>query len=240
LHSAYRHLLRHRCDVLRPTVSVSETGATAFHYVSASQASVTVDPSGDPDVQDKVTFTSRERGVALNAVSVEYVEAVDTAQLLTIVWTPATSSLTVHLASDGSGDVATTAADLAGAVNAGLFVVSASLPVGSDGSDELTAAGPANLVGGADSTPALHSGLACLVAGGRGRMRQDDQGQVGGNLFSITFGEEAGDLQQNDLAIVTYPVALGTLRLVNVTKTFVYGQSQVQCDAETYMPAGSD
>ena len=90
------------------------------------------------------------------------------------------------------------------------------------------------------SAPPIKVGVACSVQGGSGRVRQDDQGQVGNRTFSVTFGPECADLRQGDLLIVTSPAAMGTFRLTHVSLSVHGGVNAVNCEAQQYVPSGGD
>lgn len=87
----------------------------------------------------------------------------------------------------------------------------------------------------------LLTGVLCSVQNATGRMKQDDEAQIGGRKKSVLFGEEMiGQLQQNDLIVLESGDVGATYRLVNVHEVVDPNAPHVECQAEQYVPAGRD
>jgi len=86
------------------------------------------------------------------------------------------------------------------------------------------------------------SGVLCSVQNNTGRMKQDDEAQIGGRKKTVLFGEEMlGLLRQNDLIVLESSADAGaTYRLVNVHEVVDPNAPHVECQAEQYVPAGRD
>lgn len=87
----------------------------------------------------------------------------------------------------------------------------------------------------------LLTGVLCSVQNASGRMKQDDEAQIGGRKKSVLFGAEMlGVLKQNDLIVLESGDVGATYRLVNVHEVVDPNAPHVECQAEQYAPAGRD
>ena len=87
----------------------------------------------------------------------------------------------------------------------------------------------------------LLTGVLCSVQNSSGRMKQDDEAQIGGRKKSVLFGEEMlGLLKQNDLIVLESGDIGATYRLTNIHEVVDPNAPHVECMGEQYVPAGRD
>lgn len=232
---SWRKLLRHRADILRNTTAVSDTGVTKFSYVSSIAAKVTTDLY--PSDERNIVYKARTPGIAGNSITVTYVnDGPDTPLSVSILGT----AITVHLETNPYGVVVSTADDVITEINQSAALVTAYLA--QTGGTGVLDTGTWALSGGADSSPAIKTGVACRLQGGKGRLRQEDLGQFPGREFTITFGPEAlaWELQQNDLIVVTNEPNNRMFRIVHLHNVLEYGINHLEAVCESYAPGGGD
>lgn len=99
------------------------------------------------------TLTAKSAGVSANAIRIALVDPAAASAALSV--TVSASDITVNLATDGTGIITSTAAQVRDAINASAeasTLVTASLPSTSDGTGVVAAQAMTNLTGGADGT----------------------------------------------------------------------------------------
>lgn len=132
-------------------------GSTEGAPTDAAQATLTVNPAGDDNA---LTFTAFQAGEAGNDITIAYLDPGEEDAELSISVNG--SAIAVNLATDGNGDITTTAAEIADAIGndeAADALVGAVVDAGDsgtedDGSGVVTAMAAAPLTGGADGTAA--------------------------------------------------------------------------------------
>ncbi len=105
-----------------------------------------------PDENSKVTITAKEAGVAGNSIKVQFLDPSSNTQPLGV--TISGDTIVVSLATDGSGNIISTAAEVAAAINAHLIAKQLVTAVASgDGSTVVEAEAATALSGGAAAIP---------------------------------------------------------------------------------------
>ena len=131
--------------------AITATAQDVIDVLTASgvQAALAI---GTGDAEFKVT--AREAGFDGNAISIALIDPSGNSQPLSVDYDDGV--ITVNLATDGSGDITSTAADIIAALNADVeasALIYAELASGSDGTGVVSAASAADLLGGSDATP---------------------------------------------------------------------------------------